>query len=387
MNQITQEKFNRYMYLLTKTFNLQKAKKKEIVIQFVFKEDDDDYNYFLQVNKKNCIYNKGIHNNPKLTIYSSFENWKKLSGNFISPITALTKGLVKYKGSFLELIKLGGYFSGNKDYNIPSDVNTYNKKIVNGLPKIKKVLVISGSPRKENGITNFFFSKYLKGMCQEGVEVEEINISDKKIHFCDGCFDCFFGKRVCRYKGKDDFDNIFNKFIKSDFVLFASPVYSWSFTTQLKAFIDRLFCIASPELFLRKRDKRVIHGYKYSELPMLGLFSVCALPYRDVFKPLQMIMKNFSDFYDMPLISEIYIPYAMTFLVKDIYNKNVENLFNAIEDAGKEIAKNNKIKKRTLKILNKNIFSDEILISGGNAVMELLDKNNKRPNINITNWF
>lgn len=386
INKLTKkEKLINYMYFLSRIFDRSKAPKKGITIQFCFTEHDQDYNFFLIADKNECSYTEGFANKPKLTVQSTFDDWKKISGKILSPLYALKSKRLIFKGSFFTLLKLGSFFTGSIDYIPPKKIYTKNAKTKDTIQEIKKVLVISGAPRKDKGTTHFFTNKFVDGIKQCNTDVEWINISDYKIIPCVGCYDCYFGDRTCRFKN-DDFNKLFDKFIKSDLVIFATPIYTWSWSSQMKTFIDRLFIMSTPELFIRKGEKRITHGYKYPSFPMLAVVATCGLPYMDVFNPLKEILNNFSKLYQISLIGQIYIPSAMTYLMTASHNKDVYKLFDSLTIAGQEIIKYKKITKKTQKILNKNIFNDKILISGGNAFMELIGAKNKRPDIDIMQW-
>ena len=53
----------------------------------------------------------------------------------------------------------------------------------------KKVLILSGSPRK-GGNSDLLCDQFLKGAQEAGHEVEKIRICEKKIAPCMGCYFC-----------------------------------------------------------------------------------------------------------------------------------------------------------------------------------------------------
>ena len=52
---------------------------------------------------------------------------------------------------------------------------------------MKKVLILSGSPRK-NGNSDTLCDEFMRGAKEAGNEVEKIRVSEKKIDFCHGCY-------------------------------------------------------------------------------------------------------------------------------------------------------------------------------------------------------
>lgn len=100
---------------------------------------------------------------------------------------------------------------------------------------MKKVLILSGSPRK-NGNSDILCDEFARGALEAGHEVEKIRIAEKNIGFCRACYACR-GTGVCAIK--DDMAEILQKMIDSDVLVLASPVYFYSIDAQLKALIDR----------------------------------------------------------------------------------------------------------------------------------------------------
>lgn len=102
----------------------------------------------------------------------------------------------------------------------------------------KKVLILSGSPRK-NGNSDLLCGEFMRGAAEAGHEVEKIRVQEKQIACCRGCYVCRAGG-VCAIK--DDMADVMQKIIDCDVLVLASPVYFYSIDAQLKAVIDRTVC-------------------------------------------------------------------------------------------------------------------------------------------------
>lgn len=100
----------------------------------------------------------------------------------------------------------------------------------------KKVLVISSSYRT-NGNSARLAEEFSKGAKDGGNEVEFISLHDKKIAFCRGCLTC---QKTRRCAISDDAENIRVKMLNADVVVFATPVYYYGVSGQLKTLLDRL---------------------------------------------------------------------------------------------------------------------------------------------------
>lgn len=99
----------------------------------------------------------------------------------------------------------------------------------------KKVLILSGSPRK-NGNSDILCDEFMKGAKESGNEVEKIRVSEKNIGYCRACYAC---KETGICAIKDDMGEVLQKMIDADVIVLASPVYFYSIDAQLKALIDR----------------------------------------------------------------------------------------------------------------------------------------------------
>ena len=103
------------------------------------------------------------------------------------------------------------------------------------------ILVLNGSPRK-NGNTEIMADAFIEGARKKGHMGEKMNLGNRKIAPCLACEFCFTHNGVCVQK--DDMAEILDKVDSADMIVFASPVYWFSISAQLKAAIDRLYARA-----------------------------------------------------------------------------------------------------------------------------------------------
>jgi multimeric flavodoxin WrbA len=99
----------------------------------------------------------------------------------------------------------------------------------------KKILVISASPRA-NGNSARLAKSFAEGASSAGNEVEYISLHDKTISFCKGCFAC---QKTQRCVIHDDADIIRAKMHDADVIAFATPIYYYEMSGQLKTMLDR----------------------------------------------------------------------------------------------------------------------------------------------------
>jgi len=78
-----------------------------------------------------------------------------------------------------------------------------------------------------------------------GHSVDRIYLHNKSINGCMGCAKCRDYPDEIACVQKDDAAGIMEQMIAADAVLFASPLYFWGFTAQIKALIDRGFALVT----------------------------------------------------------------------------------------------------------------------------------------------
>jgi len=102
-----------------------------------------------------------------------------------------------------------------------------------------KILVITGSPRK-NGNSNTLADHFIRGASESGHEVVRFDAAFKKVHPCIGCNSCGMNG-PCVFK--DDFEFVRKHIVDADMVAFATPMYYFGISAQIKAVLDRFYAI------------------------------------------------------------------------------------------------------------------------------------------------
>ncbi len=103
------------------------------------------------------------------------------------------------------------------------------------------ITTVMGSPRR-HGNTAAVLGMFEKLVVPRH-QVEHVSVVDYSIHGCLGCLRC---QRVLDEPGcvqKDDALSIFERILGSDAIVYATPLYGWSFSAQLKALVDRHYCL------------------------------------------------------------------------------------------------------------------------------------------------
>ena len=99
-----------------------------------------------------------------------------------------------------------------------------------------KIVIINGSARKGNTLTAI--NAFIKGAAEKN-EIEVIAPDKLHISPCKGCGACQCHKGCV---DQDDTNPTIDKLVEADMILFATPVYWWGMTPQLKQVIDKCYC-------------------------------------------------------------------------------------------------------------------------------------------------
>ena len=145
----------------------------------------------------------------------------------------------------------------------------------------KKICVIKTSLRL-NSNSDQLADAFIQGAKESGNSVEEISLKDKNIAFCKGCLACLkLGECVI----KDDANSITEHIKQADVIVWATPIYYYEMSGQMKVMIDRanslytsnyqfrdvylLSTAAENEEGVDKRDYVVEQDARNSAVPLL----------------------------------------------------------------------------------------------------------------------
>ena len=118
---------------------------------------------------------------------------------------------------------------------------------------MKHIIVISTSLRHGSN-SDMLADKFIAGATEAGHRVEKISLTGKSIQFCRGCMACQkLGKCVI----KDDANDIMTRVLETDVIVWATPIYYYEMSGQMKTLIDRMNALYSLD-------------YKFREVYMLS---------------------------------------------------------------------------------------------------------------------
>ena len=99
----------------------------------------------------------------------------------------------------------------------------------------KRILILSTSLRRGSN-SKALAEEFKNGAMESGHYVEMISLEDKRINFCIGCLACQKTKS-CIFN--DDVNSILEKMVTFDAIVFATPIYFYEMSGQMKTLLDR----------------------------------------------------------------------------------------------------------------------------------------------------
>ena len=117
---------------------------------------------------------------------------------------------------------------------------------------MKRYVILTGSPRK-NGNTAIMADMLTAELKAHGDDVVRFDTAFLKLNGCRDCRKCYSTGKPCVFDN-DDFNPIAGELETADGVIFAAPVYWYTFPAQIKNVIDRFVCLyGSKHLFTGKK--------------------------------------------------------------------------------------------------------------------------------------
>lgn len=105
-----------------------------------------------------------------------------------------------------------------------------------------KIVSLFGSPRKK-GNTATVLNWVEDELREQGHEVARIDVGERDVKGCLECYQCQNTLTEPGCPQKDDALSIFGRMMEADAVIYASPVFCWSWSAQIKPLVDRHFCL------------------------------------------------------------------------------------------------------------------------------------------------
>ena len=223
------------------------------------------------------------------------------------------------------------------------------------------------------GHTNIMAEHFLLGAVRAGARVQNIQLTTKQITPCNGCYSCFY-KTPGRCPFDDDMPELINKFIHSDIVIFATPIYMDNVTSMMKIFIERLLPILEPH-YQKAPDGCYRRASRLKKCPGFIVLSSCAMPERSNFQVMQTFFRRLARTMHTQIDAEIYCTASGLLLLsnQELRFRNVVNKYKQLLiTAGSEFAKTGSVSSETAEKLRAPTIDADQYVSYANAMWDTI---------------
>lgn len=208
-----------------------------------------------------------------------------------------------------------------------------------------KVLAVNSGPRSgEESYTVMMLNPLVEGMREAGADVEIVNLREKKIRYCIGCFTCWT-KTPGQCVLKDDMTNeLFPKWLACDLVIYATPLYYHTINAAMSTFMERTLPAILP-FFDQGADGKTFHPLRH-KFPPSVLLTVCGFPEASEFNAMLEFFKH-TRHKDSRAVAAICRAGA-SLLSSPVLQDKANDVLDAARQAGRELIKTMKIAPETM---------------------------------------
>ena len=179
-----------------------------------------------------------------------------------------------------------------------------------------KVLILNGNPDTKNKVFDHYLNLLVGELSQDKNEVLQINIRDKKVQHCMGCWDCWV-KTPGKCRIEDDSIAIRENYINADMVIFASPLIMGFISAIMKKVMDKLIPLLHPYIEIVRKESH--HSKRYDKYPLIGL----------------LYQNNSTENTDVEITTDIFNRFALNFRTDLAFsfsiNTNLSDVINEID--------------------------------------------------------
>ncbi len=161
-----------------------------------------------------------------------------------------------------------------------------------------KIVTLLGSAKKK-GNTATVLGWVEAELEAQGHEVERIYLEKMEINGCLGCAKCREVPEEIGCVRKDDAYPVLEKMIEAKSVLFASPIYFWGYSAQMKALIDRGYSLVCN--YHMPNHTSLVEGQRQA------LLVTGAGPYENNAEPLFVGFDRIVSYYKAVKAGELYV--------------------------------------------------------------------------------
>jgi multimeric flavodoxin WrbA len=217
------------------------------------------------------------------------------------------------------------------------------------------IIAFNSSPRdNETSKTELVLQKFLEGARRAGAETETLYLRNYKINHCLGCYSCWL-QTPGRCIQKDDMsEELFERYLKADLVVLASPIYHATMNARMKLFVERTLPMMDP---LADMPETGGVPHRFEKMPRVVTLSVCGFWDPAMFQALSMTWRMCLG---GDLIAEIY-RHSSEFLSMPEFQPQTQVILDAVAQAGEEVVRQGQVTPATRAALTQDLAPADTL--------------------------
>lgn len=226
-----------------------------------------------------------------------------------------------------------------------------------------RILAINSSPRSGGqSKTEMMLNHLVEGMRDTGAEVDVVNLREKKIKNCSGCFTCWTKTPGQCIHNDDMTMELFPKWLEADVVVYATPLYYHTMNAAMSTFKERTLPAIQP-FFEQDDDGKTFHPLR-NKVPAAVWLSVCGFPDESEFDALSDYL-NRTRHKDVTLVAEIYRTAAES-MTNPYFEEKASDILDATTQAGRELVESMKISPGTMARIRQPLVESQFFSEMGN---------------------
>lgn len=230
-----------------------------------------------------------------------------------------------------------------------------------------RILAINGSPRGAQGNTEAMLQPFLEGARAAGATTEVVYARDHAVGFCRGCFACWL-KTPGRCVLQDDMGALLEKFRRADVVVWATPLYHFGMTAQLKAIMERTLPLVDPHIV--RRGSTYTHDLREGVRPARTvLLANCGFPEMHHFDGLLeqfRCLGRASGREDKDPADAVILRPGGELLRVEPLRPSLDWYFDALRRAGREFVEHGSLSEGVRELLARDLLPQEIFVEEAN---------------------
>ena len=225
-----------------------------------------------------------------------------------------------------------------------------------------RILAVNSSPRSGgNSNTELMLNHLVQGLRETGAEIHIVNLREKTVKACLGCFRCWTKTPGQCVQGDDMTNELLPLFPASDLVVYATPLYNHTMNATMSNFRERMLPLSHP--FSENHGGKMAFQLRH-KLPRAVWLSVCGHPQDSEFDALSTFLHS-THHPETPIVAEIYRTSSEA-LKHPVFKQIRSEILDATTQAGRELGRFMKISPNTMQRIKQPIKDPETLFLVGN---------------------